>query len=59
MTTDEISGKPRVPVGELRDLADEWNERADGNEQFGYEYDGAAYRSAANELEELIQRYDQ
>jgi len=57
MTADHPE-EPTVPVRDLRELIEEWHERADGNEEFGYEYDGAAYRSAATELEELVAEYE-
>ena len=58
MTAEHPEAPGRVPVGELRALVEEWHERADGNEAFGYEYDGAAYRSAAKELEAVISEYE-
>ena len=49
MTTDEISGKPRVPIGELRELVDEWDEYSSGCR---------CCTSHVYKLQEVIERYE-
>lgn len=52
--TDEISGKPPVPVGELEELVEEWRQYNDGYAGEGMDL----YANCADELEALIERYD-
>lgn len=47
----ELVVERQESIDELRELVEEFRDRADGT---SYEYDGAAYRSAANELEEVL-----
>ena len=58
MTTDEISGKPQVPVGELEELVEEWRECSEHDIENGYEDAAGTWAVASRDLEVLIERYD-
>jgi len=53
MTAERPEEPGRVPVGELRELAKEWDKQRTGN----YEVD-KAYERAAERLTEVIEDYE-
>ena len=59
MTQEHPEQPKKVPIGELKELVEEWRAFADSDGWDGYSRGvNEASESCANELEEVLERYE-